>query len=237
MVGLSKATGSNRPKPGTRDSEMTAAKQSFAACGKLALMFRISSRTNFFVLVAVTVGLVACYRLSWYDGDGQLTDAGWQAIEGNRYKLDLGAVDLTVPGTRTYRLDNLPSAEFTVGLEILEGEPIQMNSAPPGLLSLVRIELTNSNDQVAILEEGPLDTWVRSYALGHATSFLYRRGESKDIPIGNGATQGERIGIKAENGWGTYFTAGRSGTYSLKFQVIDPRSAVKTAAHLVLHGT
>jgi hypothetical protein len=191
-------------------------------------------RINAFVLVAV--GLASCYRSSSYDGDGQLTDAGWPAIEGNRYKLDLGPVDLTVPGIRSYRLHNLPSAEFTVGLEIIENEPIQMNSARPDHPSLVRLELKNSNDQIAILEEGPLDTWVRSYALGEVTSFLYRRGESRDISNGNGGTQGERLGIKAEKGWGTYFTAGRSSTYIIKFQVIDPRSAAKTAARLVLHG-
>jgi hypothetical protein len=194
-------------------------------------------RANIVVLVAAAVGLAACYRSAWYDGDGQLTDYGWQAVEGNRYKLDLGPVNLATPGIRTYRLHNLPGAEFTVGLEIIESKPIQLNSAPPNYPSLVRLELKNSNDQVAIFEEGTLDTWVRSYALGRVTSFLYRRGESRDVPIGNGITQSERLGIKAEKGWGTYFTTRRSSTYIIKFQVIDPRSATATAARLVLHRT
>ena len=191
---------------------------------------------NVLILVAVTVVLVACYRSAWYDGDGQLTDAGWQAVEGNRYKLDLGPVDLTAPGIRSYRLHNLPNAEFTVGLEIIESKPNQMDSVPPDHPSLVRLELRNSNEQIAILEERSLDTWVRSYSLGRVTSFLYCRGESREIPIGNGNTQGERLGVKADKGWGTYFTAERSSTYMIKFQVIDPRSAAKTVARLVMYG-
>lgn len=195
-------------------------------------------RANIVVLVAAAVGLAACYRSAWYDGDGQLTDYGWQAVEGNRYKLDLGPVNLATPGIRTYRLHNLPSAEFAVGLEIVESEPIQQNSTRADHPGLVRLELRNSNNEFAILEEGRLNTWVRSHALTDVTSsFLYRRGESRDFAVdANGDTQSERLGTKAEKGWGTYFTARRSSTYVIKFQVIDPRLPMTTAARLILYG-
>jgi hypothetical protein len=184
----------------------------------------------------VVLTLTACYRASLYDGDGQLTDAGWLVVEGHRFRLDLGPVDLATPGSHSFRLSNLPSAEFCAGVEISHFEPIQENDTHLKHTSYVRLELKRSDGALAVLEEGPLSAWVWSHALQSSNAFLYRRGESRDVPIGNGATRAEPLGLKAAGGWGTYFTPERSERYVLTFQVIDPRSTVKTNARLVLHS-
>jgi hypothetical protein len=182
------------------------------------------------------LSLASCYRASWYNGDGELTDAGWLVLEGNRYKLDLGPLDLTVSGSHTFRLSNLPNAEFTAGIEIIEPEPIPTSDAQPEHTSYVRLELKTSNGEVVVLEEGPLNTWVWSHALRGSTAFLYRRGESRDVPTENGSVRVEPVGLKAANGWGSYFQAERSETYILTFQVIEPRNTAKRPARLMLHS-
>lgn len=188
-------------------------------------------------MLAAVMSLTACYRASSYSGDGRLTDYGWWELEGNRFVLDLGPVDLSVPSRHSYRLSNLPNAEFTAGVEIVEAEPNLIGSARPAHPSVVRLELTTSNNEVAIIEEGPLDIWVWSYGVGGMESYLYRRGEAKEVPLGGGTTTSERLGVKAAKGWGSYFTPEESTTYFLTFEVLDSRSETKRPARLVLYGS
>jgi hypothetical protein len=58
-------------------------------------------------LAVSVMSLSGCYRVSQYSGDGQLTDNGRFAAT-DRYVLDLGPIDLTRPGMRTFRLSGLP---------------------------------------------------------------------------------------------------------------------------------
>jgi hypothetical protein len=155
---------------------------------------------------------------------------------GTRYTLDLGPVDLTSPGTYVFRLEGLPNAEFTAGIEVIESEPIPLNDAQLEHTSYVRLELTTSEGEVAILEEAPLDTWVWSHGFGDSRAFIYRRGESRDVPVGNDAVRVEHVGVRAANGWGTYFTARRSETYTLTLHVLDPRNTAKRPSRLMLKG-
>lgn len=55
--------------------------------------------------------------MSEYSGDGHLTDNGVRAAT-NRYVLNLGEVDLSQRGTKTYRIANLPEANFVARIEI-----------------------------------------------------------------------------------------------------------------------
>jgi hypothetical protein len=186
------------------------------------------------VMSLVTAG--GCYHAARYDGDGQLTDAGWLVFMGNRYRLDLGPVDLATPGRHTFRLSDLPRTEFTAGVEITVAEPRELDDAQVAHTSYVRLELKTSAGEIAVLEEGPLNSWVWSHALQGSIAFVYRRGERKDVPLRNGNTRVERVGIKEASGWGTYFTAERSETYFLTLEVVDPSSTATKPAHLILYG-
>src|SRR4030095_12778598 len=115
---------------------------------------------NAIALLAVLVGVAGCYSTARYDGDGQLTDAGWWVIMGYRYSLDLGPVVLTSPGTYVVRLKGLPNAQFTAGIEVVEDAPIPLATSQAEDTTNVRLELKTSAGEIVVLEEGPLNTWV-----------------------------------------------------------------------------
>jgi hypothetical protein len=188
-------------------------------------------------LIVVVAALSACYRVSSYDGDGELTNLGYSLKVGQHYRLDLGAVDLTAPAIHTYRLSKLPNSMFVVGIEIVEPEPIRSDDTHQDHGNYVRVELRTSDGQIAILEEGSLDTWVWSYKLRDAKAFLYRRGQSREIPLEDGATTSEPVGLKAANGWGSTFVSDNSATYVLTVEVIAARNAIERPARIVLDGS
>src|SRR5260221_5810767 len=70
------------------------------------------------IVTAVPIALLSgCYQVSHYSGDGQLIDNGPFAAT-DRYVLNLSPVDLTQRGKKTFRMANLPEANFVTGFEI-----------------------------------------------------------------------------------------------------------------------
>jgi hypothetical protein len=181
-----------------------------------------------------TVGAGGCNHAMFYTGDGHLTDRGWLNYSG-RYTIDLGPLDLAVPGSYSYKLSGLPHAELVVGVAVVEDKPNGIGDTKPTHPAQIRVELRNCENQVAILEEGALDTWVQSYALRDANSFYYRQGIGKEIPLPDGGTRGQRIGRKASGGWGTYFEAEGGCEYRLKLDVIAPEQSNRPA-RVVVNG-
>jgi hypothetical protein len=178
---------------------------------------------------------IACYRATWYGGDGQLSDAGFLVLLGHRYTLDLGPVDLRVAGTRTYHLRRLPSTGFAAGIKISEVDTNLLESLPEQD-ARVRIQVTTADGKVAVLEDVPLREWAWSHALGGSEAFLYRRGRENEIPLGGGGVRIQRIDLKASNGWGTYFDAKFWTWYDLTVEVVEPAPSAAKPARVVLHG-
>lgn len=147
-----------------------------------------------------------------HEGDGRFADNGAQAPH-SRYVLDLGAVDLGKPGTREFRFARLPGAEFTVGLGVAAraGEAAQ----PPDVS--VRITLENEKDELVFHASGRLADWLWSES--GAEWFVYQRGPQTYVPVAPRATRPQRIGLRADGGWGTYFTPSATGRYRLVLEV------------------
>lgn len=153
-----------------------------------------------------------------------------------RYVLDLGPVDLEHIGVQTFRLAELPNAEFNVGFEIVESVPNALNGPRPDHRGKLRLALMSSDGQVIFRREDSLDQWVWSHGAGDSKSRLYLRGESKDVPIGGGDTKGVRLGEGPSGGWGTYFDSRESESYSLKLEVLEPLAVPGRAVRCVVVG-
>jgi hypothetical protein len=176
--------------------------------------------------------LTGCFASLFYTGDGKFKDNGILAYS-RRYVVDLGPVDLSSPHTYSYRLSGLPHAEFAVIIRAFEPKKNEWDVRPPHP-AVVRLQLNTESGDTVILEQGGLDSWVRGYGVLDNISELYVRGESRDIPLPGGGTRGERLGLKASGGWGTYFDSEPSRKYVLKLEVLS--SEHDTPAHLVLLG-
>lgn len=187
-----------------------------------------------FVSLCLFLTITGCARYISYSGDGRFVDNG-PLMYSMRYVLDLGPIDLETQNTRSYRLSELPTAQFVVGIDISEPSPTSVRGPRPDHRGRVRVELKTSTGAVVISENEPLNEWVWSYGLGGSTSSLYLRGESKDVPIPGGARP-EQVGEKASGGWGTYFKASSRETYTLLIEVVEPLSVKGRPARVRLIG-
>jgi hypothetical protein len=92
-----------------------------------------------------------------YSGDGRLTDNGPSAAT-DRYVLDLGPVSLKTPALRTFKMKNLPKADYVIGLELRS----QASKLQPGAVDpVVSIALTEDGKRI-IAKEGKLSEWTWS---------------------------------------------------------------------------
>lgn len=146
--------------------------------------------------------LSGCYRISNYAGDGQLVDNGASAAT-DRYVLNLGPIDLTRRGTKSFRIVNLPMANFVVGFEIvtLDNNVLDGNAASPTNAAnpTVAIELTSLDEQVLFARQASLDAWTWAVRSGEYRAFVYGRDEPR-----------------------TYFDATPNTVYTLTLKVIEP---------------
>ena len=166
-----------------------------------------------------------------YSGDGQFTDNGFMAYS-RRYVIDLGPVDLSKPGAYKYKLAGMPRAEFNVSIRVFEGKRNQWDVQPEYPVS-VRVQMQTVNGESVIFEEGSLNSWVRSFGVLDDVSDLYRRGESREIPLARGGSTYEPLGVKASGGWGTYFKSETNRTYILQLEVLSSENWDRPARVLV----
>jgi hypothetical protein len=191
------------------------------------------SGSGVFLILIVTAWIGGCYSTSDYEGDGTLTETK------QRYELTLGEIDLSVEGKSTYKLKGLPEETFTIGLDVKRptggGDPIYI--ATP-LNADIKIRLLNERGEVVIDEFDSLDQWVWSGSrVSSDRSFVYRRGSTIRVPIGDGVTRIEFVGKRADEGWGSYFEARGGGIYELEIAVVtaDP-NASNYQVQLTAHG-
>lgn len=151
----------------------------------------------FFFVIPMTI---SCSAANDYSGDGKLVDNGMLAAT-DRYVLDLGSISLKSQGGRTYRLENLPSTSFVIGIDVgapsssfpvLEKKPIR---------SSVSISLMGPDGKPVFSTAGELASWTWS------------------IP-----STGERAFVYKDGSLGSSFTPTTKTAYELRVEVLKPDS-------------
>jgi hypothetical protein len=130
----------------------------------------------FSYLLSMTA-LSACSASSTYSGDGRLIDNGITAAN-DRFVVELGYVDLTRPGSKTFRIAGLPKTNFVVGIQV----PIAVlhgMDAPAEITSDVSFELVGPVDKRIFSAAGPLRSWTWSGPIHGSSSFVYHRAPSE----------------------------------------------------------
>ena len=176
------------------------------------------------LILATSFLLAACEH---YRGNGILTDAG-VGTAGFRYVVDLGAVSLSNPNRRSFKMVGLPATEFTIGLR-----PVNVSTgcdASSLYSTRVRLNIQADDGSVVVAEEGPLSTWITS------SNLVYKRGTEREEPKAGGVFELIRSGVRASGGWGTYFTPQTSVTYVAKFDVLETHGTTGCDSHLILLG-
>lgn len=179
------------------------------------------------LLLMVVVATAGCDASSGYRGDGILYDAG-VAAGHQRYIVDLGAIDLSSPNHRTFRMAGLPTAEFTAGMR-----PIDVSggcSADAASEVEVRLSIRTGEGALVVDEAGPIKAWIASSGL------LYRRGTERQEPRPDGSVERMQTGARASGGWGTYFTPTSGTTYVVDFKVTRALGSGHCESSLVLLG-
>lgn len=175
-------------------------------------------------MFAMILLVIGCSRGLPYEGDGRFVDHGpTAALE--RYVLDLGPVDLSTKRGYRYLIAGLPPVEMVVGLEITAPSSDERLSDTRPIDALVEIVLVNGRDESVIHEHERLTQWTWSAsASAESRAFVYRRGDAKELSRGSGVVGFERLGVRADAGWGSYFQPRRGERYLLTFSILEPAS-------------
>ena len=156
-------------------------------------------------------------------GDGILTDLG-PAESNYQFVIDLGYVDLLRSNHISYTLRDLPEVEFALGFMVYsfsDSHEAIYDQKP--LYATLGIHLVDAEGRAVIEEHAPASSWIWSGSSGDLlSSFIYRRGRHVEEPLGGGGVSLKRVGIKASEGWGTYFTPLPSESYVLTVDIQDP---------------
>jgi hypothetical protein len=120
--------------------------------------------------------LVACDSVQKYSGDGKLTDSGVTAAI-DRYVLDLGPLPLRSKATKTYRIENLPSTSFVVGIDIRPSSSSFAALEKKPINATISISLIGPNGDVMFARESKLDTWTWSIPSTGDFAFIYVEGQ------------------------------------------------------------
>jgi hypothetical protein len=167
------------------------------------------------------------YPKLWNVGDGVATDAGPRYAR-HRYTVDLA--DLRKPGVTTLSLQvtSLPEVELTVGFDIQANSPGAAIFDAKPIRASTHLQVVNEKGQVVIDHRAPLDQWVWSGAVNQRSrSFVYARGEQREIPVGADAVRLERAEVKADEGWGTYFVPRDDGRYTINLSIEAREPGIK----------
>ncbi len=138
-------------------------------------------------MIVLCLAISACYRVAQYSGDGYLVDNGSSAAT-DRYILNLGKIDLTKSGTSTCRLDNLPSVDFVVGIQIdvkAENQSVIENRM---VNPIVSFELQGAGGEILFNEKGNLKDWTWSVPRVGNKAFVYRVGKPSSFFLARSRT-------------------------------------------------
>jgi hypothetical protein len=189
-------------------------------------------KKTFIITIVIVSLLLFLSFLIWshsqrYKGDGVLTDKGPMAAI-DRYVLDLGKIQLNRKGEYSYFISNLPQEEMTVGLGITDDVSFTDNLKDKLKVKFpitIKIKLTNGEGKIVINEEGALHDWVWDFISGTNYHFVYKPGQVTEIKTGENSTYSRPTGVKADAGWGTYFTPRKRESYKLTVAVFPTGNA------------
>ena len=128
------------------------------------------------MIIVSVVLLAGCYNVSEYSGDGHLIDNGVSAAT-DRYLLNLGVIDLSQRGTKTYRIANLPETNFVTGIEVGVAPEERAIIEKQAVSATILLELSSTRGEVVFTKKSNLDTWTWSVLVGESRAFVYERGE------------------------------------------------------------
>jgi hypothetical protein len=149
--------------------------------------------------------------------------------------VDLGPVDLATKKGHRYSLAGLPAVEMVVGLEVTTASIDERLPETRPLNALVELVLVNSRHETVIRERERLANWTWGAASSQQfRAFVYRRGDAREQPRGPGVIGFERLGVKADSGWGSYFQPGRDERYVLTVSILEPATAAQRLSVKVL---
>jgi hypothetical protein len=174
-------------------------------------MNRLASFTLGLMAAIPVAFLFGCYQVSHYSGDGQLVDNG-SAAATDRYVLNLGPIDLTQPGAKTFRIENLPEANFVAGVEFSATPGDRAANGTRRANPIISLELSGPEGKILFTKKSALDAWTWSVPAGGLPAFVYGREEPR-----------------------TYFSAAPKTAYTLTLNVLEPdRSQEKYTARLMM---
>ncbi len=171
---------------------------------------------------AILLGMsLACCWSPGYQGDGRIVAQGF----AKPFQLDLGTIDLSLLGSRLFSMRGLSGHQLVIGFLAAES----MSDA------VVRLSMSNDRSETVIDQRAALGSWVWEGGRGLPEAFVYRRGESRDIPIpGTSSVNVEAIGVRSNGGWGTYFRPAPRVGFKLSVEVVRATSASRPLAPLVV---
>ncbi|MFI4888946.1 MAG: hypothetical protein ACHQIL_00280 [Steroidobacterales bacterium] len=117
--------------------------------------------------------LAGCSHPIAYTGSGRLIDNGWTDPD-YRYVVELGTLDLTKPGSATFRIAGLPKAHYVVGLQLPVAAD-QGGSADSSLVADVALQLMRVPEGQVLIITGPLRNLTWTGKPHQESSFVYRR--------------------------------------------------------------
>lgn len=177
-------------------------------------------------VLLLLLGGTGCYGLSSFSGDGRLSRSS--RLSGRpMYTLDLGPVKLDRPGRHTFRFRGLPETEMVLGLQIqhFSAAPIWPADVKP-IVADVRVTMVNEGNQTVLDSGGPLSNWTWSGSSDKPQeSFVYFQGRMTEVPQKDGWSLTQRLDLKADGGWGTYFTPREPAVYTLTIDVSNPQAS------------
>jgi hypothetical protein len=159
------------------------------------------------IALIISAAFLSGCPMTKYSGDGTLVDNGSGAAT-DRYVLDLGSIDLTQQNRKTFRLAELPKANFVVGIEVKAAASDSALLDGQSITPTVSISLSESSGVVLFSKKAPLNSWTWSLPADADSAFVYGR----ETPS-------------------TYFDAATDVEYTLTLDVVEPdRSGSKYIA-------
>lgn len=176
------------------------------------------------LVLSLSLFLSGCAAVH-YRGDGVLTRAKAPAwFCADQYDVDFGPVDFSVPTAMRFQIAGLPLEEYAAGFDVVAsdaaGTSIRSTRDDRRPDPLVELRLENERGEAVLHQRGRLSEWVWSGSLAAPkAAFVYGRGKSAEVRLNATAVENRREGVRADAGWGTYFTPRRNGRYTLLLKV------------------
>ncbi len=160
-------------------------------------MKEMNPTSKLFLIISIIL-ISGCYNVSEYSGDGNLIDNGVRAAT-NRYVLNLGSIDLSQRGSKTFRIINLPETTFVAGIKISVMQEDKITLENRLIKPTISLELTDEDGKVVFLKKSVIDLWTWSMVVNESRAFIYGREKP-----------------------GTYFQVLPDSVYYLTLTVIEP---------------